>query len=78
MTKTQELQEYCDEIYGVGFYKVEYESFKGFTAVSQLPDTPPHAHFLGITAAHAHSHLDDMVEMAVAREEMVAEFEAGA
>jgi hypothetical protein len=59
-TKTQGLQEYCDEIYGQGFYLVEYEPFRGFYAVSQDKDTPPHSQFLGYTSDHAHSHLDEM------------------
>lgn len=63
-TATQELQQYCDEIYGKGFYKVEYKPFVGFSAASQRDDTPPHSQFLGITQNHAHAHLDDMAELA--------------
>lgn len=63
MTETQKLQDYCDEIWGAEFYRVEYEPFKGFSAVSQRDDTPPHAQFLGVTSAHAHAHLDEMAEL---------------
>lgn len=63
MTETQELQKYIDEIYGTEFYHVEYESFKGFHAISQGSDTPPHSQFLGPTANHAHAHLDEIHDL---------------
>lgn len=66
MTATQELQQYCDEIYGKDFYLVEYKPFVGFSAVSQQADTPPHSQFLGETQNHAHAHLDEMAELAEA------------
>lgn len=63
MTKTQELQAYADKIYGSGFYRIEHKAFTGFNAVSARTDTPPHSQFLGPTAAHAHSHLDEMADL---------------
>lgn len=62
-TETQHLQEYTDEIYGKGFYIIEYEAFKGFYAVSQRDDIPPHSQLLGPSAAHAHAHLDEMHDL---------------
>ena len=63
MTETQELQNYIDEIYGEGFYTVEYTSFVGFHAISQSDDTPPHSQFLGPSANHAYSHLDGLDDL---------------
>ena len=68
-TETEQLQEYADEIYGQGFYKVEYVAFKGFYAVSQDSNTPPHSQFLGIASQHAHAYLDDMAELMRLRRE---------
>lgn len=61
MTETQELQSYIDEIYGKGFYMVEYVPFKGFTAVAQAGRVSNF--FLGETALHAHSHLDELDDL---------------
>lgn len=68
-TETQQLQEYVDEIYGAGAYRIEYEPFVGFSAVSLRDDTPPHSQFLGETAAHAHAHLDGIADLLRDREE---------
>jgi len=63
MTETEKLQEYIDQIYGKGFYRIEYHPFKGFDAVCTSPNAQPHVQHLGPTAAHAYAHLDAMAEL---------------
>ena len=62
-TETQQLQEYVDQIYGKGFYRIEYHPFKGFDAVCISPNAQPHVQCLGPTANHAHAHLDEMAAL---------------
>ena len=68
MTETEQIQEYLNEIYGAGRYRAEYQTFKGFFAVSVDTDRrPPHAIALGPTAAHAHAALDELYDLALSR-----------
>lgn len=60
MTKTQELQNYIDEIYGKEAYVIRYVPLEGFYADSRTEDGPPHSQFLGETAPHAHACMDTM------------------
>jgi len=69
MTETAKLQEYIDTIYGEDYYRVVYESFKGFYAECLSPLATPHVQYLGPTANHAHAHLDEMKALKAASQE---------
>lgn len=66
MTETEQIQQYLDEIFGPGKYRAEYNASRGFFAASLDPRSrPPHGHYLGLTAAHAHAALDDLHDLAM-------------
>lgn len=60
---TAGIQQYLDEIFGIGAYTAEHRAFKGYDAVSVNDGTrPPHSIYLGTTEAHAHSKLDEIAQ----------------
>lgn len=73
-TQTQQIQQYADQIYGQGFYKIKYQPFTGFFAVSQRDGTPPHSQFLGASSGHANAHLDSMADIKADADKDIASY----
>ena len=69
-TETQKLQEYADEIWGVGRMEIVYEgAFKGYYLMDGVafPDVDC-SRSIGRNAAEAHAELDAMADMKRAQE----------
>ena len=68
-TETQKLQEYADEIWGVGKMEIIYEGpFKGFSMIATddfgTDDPTMDERMLGRNATEAHAELDTMADLA--------------
>jgi len=67
-TETQKLQDYADEIWGVGKMEVVYEGpFKGFSIIPTddfgTDDPMMYYRFIGQDASEAHAELDTMADL---------------
>ena len=60
-TETQKLQDYADEIWGVGKMEIRHIPFKGFEMID-VTDIRL-GRMLGCNAAEAHAELDTMADL---------------
>ena len=67
-TETQKLQNYADEIWGVGKMEIRHIPFKGFEMID-ITDVRL-GRMLGRNAAEAHAELDAMADIAKAQAQL--------